>query len=99
MKKIFGSIQIFLVIAVSLLILALPAYLHCIQMSQIRFVSPELSFENPGQEGLADSEKELKVYGSNAFLIMLLSGTDLFEPSAYFSQALSLQQRIIVLRC
>jgi hypothetical protein len=100
MKKIFGGVQIFLVIAVSLFILALPAYLDYTQMSQIKFVSSDLSFENPSQEeGLADGEKELKVWGANAFLIVFLSGADLFEHSTCFFQALSLQRRIIVLRC
>ncbi|MGZ3538132.1 MAG: hypothetical protein ACXVAB_08885 [Thermodesulfobacteriota bacterium] len=101
MKKIFGGMQIFLIIAVSFFILGLPAYLDYTQMSQIKFVTSDLSFENPGQEeGLADSEKESKVDRSKAFLIMLLlCSTNLFEDSTYFSQALSLQERIIVLRC
>ncbi len=100
MKKTFEGIRIFLVVAVSLFILTLPAYLDYTQMSQIKFVSSDLSFENPNQEeGLADSERELKVYGSSAFLMMFLLSTNLFEHSSYSFQALSLQQRIVVLRC
>jgi hypothetical protein len=100
MKKTFEGIQIFLVIAVSLFILALPAYLHYTQMSQIKFVSSDLSFENPGQEeGLADSERELKVHGLRSFLVVFHLATYLFEHSPYFFQALPLQQRIIALRC
>jgi len=101
MKKRFKGIEIFLVIAISLFILALPAYLRCTQLSQTKFVSSDLSFENPGQEeGLPDNEKELKVYGPSALLIIFLLGTNLFEQSSYlFSRALSLRQRIVVLRC
>ncbi len=100
MKKTFEGIQIFLIVVVSLFILALPAYLHYTQISQIKFVSSDLSFENPDQEeGLADGEKELKVYGSSALLIVFLLGVNLLEHSPYLFQVLSLQQRIIVLRC
>jgi hypothetical protein len=100
MKKRFERIQIFLVIAISLFILGLPAYLRCTQLSQTKFVSSDLSFENPDQEEwLPDNGKELKVYGPSGFLIFLL-GTNLFEQSSYlFPQALSLRQRIVVLRC
>jgi hypothetical protein len=101
MKKRFKRIQIFLVIVVSLFILALPAYLRCTQLSQTKFVSSDLSLENPDQaEGLPDNEKELKVYGPSTLLTMFLLGVNLFEQSSYlFSQALSLRQRIVVLRC
>jgi hypothetical protein len=101
MKKRFKRIQIFLVIAISLFILSLPAYLLCTQLSQTKFVSSDLNFENPNQEeGLPANEKELKVYGSSGFLIIFLLGTNLFEQSSYLSsQTLSLRQRIVVLRC
>ena len=101
MKKRFKGIQIFLVIAISLFILALPAYLLCSKLSQTKFISSDLSFENPDQEeALPDNERELKVYGRSASLIIFLSGTNLFKQSSYlFSQALSLRQGIVVLRC
>jgi len=101
MKKRFKGIEIFLVIAISLFILALPAYLRCTQLSQTKFVSSDLSFENPGQEeGLPDNEKELKVYGPSILLIIFLLSTNLLEQSSYlFSRAFSLRQRIVVLRC
>ena len=100
MKKTFEGTQIFLFIAVSFFILALPAYLHYNQLPQIKFVSSDLSFENPNQEeGLANSERELKVYGSSAFLIVFHPATHLFEHAPHLFQALSLQQRIIILRC
>jgi len=101
MKKRFNSIQIFLVIAISLFILAFPAYLRCTQLSQSKFVSSDLSFEDSGQEeGLPDSEKELKVYGSSPLLIISDLATSLFEQSSYlFPQVLSLCQGIVVLRC
>jgi hypothetical protein len=101
MKKKFKGIQIFLVIAVSVFILALPAYLRCTQLSQIKFVSSDLSFETPVQEeGVPDNEKELKVYGPSTLLIIFLLGTNLFELSLHlFPQVHSLHQRIVVLRC
>ncbi len=101
MKKRFKRIQIFLVIAISLFILALPAYLRCTKLSQTKFVSSDLSFENPDQEeGLPDNEKELKVYGPSTLLIIFLLGTNLFEQSSQlFSQAPSLRQKTFVLRC
>jgi len=91
----------FLGIAISLFILAPPAYLRCTQLSQSKFVSSDLSFENPGQEeGLPDREKELKVYGSSALLITFDLSTNLFEHSFYlFSQTFSLRQKTFVLRC
>jgi len=101
MKKRFKSIQIFLVIAISLFVLALPAYLRCTHLSQTKFVSSDLSFESPDQEeGLPDNEKELKVFGPNAFPTLFVLATNLFDQSSHlFSPALSLRQRIVVLRC
>ena len=101
MRKKFKRIQILPVIAISLFILALPAYLRCSQPSQTKFVSSDLSFENPDQkEGLPDHEKEWKGYGPSALLIMFLLGSNPFEQSSYlFSQMLSLRQRIAVLHC
>ena len=94
-------IQIFLGIAISFPILALPAYLRCTQLSQSKFASPDLSFEDSGQEqGLPDSEKELKVYGASALLIISDLATNLFEQSfRFFSQRLFLHQKKLVLRC
>jgi len=60
-----------------------------------------LTFENQDQEeGLADNEKELQVYGSSALLIIFDLGTNLFGQSFHlFSQTLSLDQKPFVLRC
>jgi hypothetical protein len=101
MKKRLRRIQIFLVIAISLLFLALPTYLYCTNLSQTKSVSSDLTFENQDQEeGLADNEKELQVYGSSALLIIFDLGTNLFEQSFHlFSQTLSLDQKPFVLRC
>jgi hypothetical protein len=101
MKRRFKRIQIFLVIAISLSILALPAYLRCTQLSQSKFVSSDLSFENPDQEeGLPDNEKELKVYGSSPHLIIFHLDTHLFEQSSHlFFETLSPRQKTSVLRC
>ncbi len=101
MKKRFKRIQIFLGIAISLFILALPAFLRCTQLSQSKFVSSDLGFESPDrEEGLPDNEKELKVFGPSAFPINFLLVTNLFEqPSYLFPEALSVRQGIVVLRC
>jgi flagellar basal body-associated protein FliL len=101
MKKRFKSIQIFLVIAISLFILALPAYLRCTNLSETKFASSELGFENSGQEnGLPDNANELKVFGPTAFFTTFLLSTNLFVRSSHlFSQALSLRQKTFVLRC
>jgi hypothetical protein len=101
MKKRFKSIQIFLVIAISLFILALPAYLRCTNLSETKFASSDLGFENPGQEnGLPDNGNELKVFRPTAFSTTFLLSTNLFEQSSHlFSQALSLRQTTFVLRC
>jgi hypothetical protein len=101
MKRVLKGIPIFLVIALSLFILAFPAYLRCTQLSQFRFVSSDLSFENPVQEeGLPDNEKESKVYGSSAPFIILHLPANHFEQSSYpLSHTLSLHQKRFVLRC
>ncbi len=100
MKKTFDGIQAFLIVAVSVFILALPAYLHYTRLSQIKLISADLGFENSDQEGgLAGNEKESKVYGSTAFLMVFLLGRNLVEYFPRFFQALSLQQGIVVLRC
>jgi len=101
MKKRLKGTQIFLVVAISLFILAFPAYLRCTHLSQIKFVSSDLGFENPAQEeGVPDNEKELKVYGPITLFIIFLLGTNLFQlPFHFFPQALSFRQRIVVLRC
>ena len=101
MKKRFKSIQMFLVIAISLFILALPAYLRCTNLSETKFASSDLSFEKPDQEnGPSDYGNELKVFGPTALSITFLPGTNLFEQSSHsFSQALSLHQKTFVPLC
>ena len=101
MKKRFEWVEIFLVIAISVFILAHPAYLCCAKLLQTKFTPSDLSFENPDQEDrLPDNEKELKMYGPSTLLIMFLLGMTLFNQPFYLSrQALSFRQRIVVLRC
>ncbi len=101
MENRFKGIRIFLSIAIPFFILALPAYLRCTQLLQFRFVSPDLTFERQGQEeGLPDSEKELKVFASNALLIIFDLSTNPLEHSFHlFSQPFSLHQKTFVLRC
>ncbi len=101
MKKGFKNIQIFLVIAISVFILALPPSPGSTKPAQIKFVSSDLSFENPDQEErLPDSEHGLKVFGPTAFLTIFLLCTNVFQQSSHlFPRALSLRQRTSVLRC
>ena len=101
MKKRFKRIQILPVVAISLFILALPGYLQCARTSQAKFIASDLTFENPDhKDGLPDNEKELKGYRPGALLIMFLLGAIPFDESFHlFSQAPSLPQRIVVLRC
>jgi len=101
MNNRFQGLHLFLVITIPLLILAHPACLRSAQLSQAKFVTSDLSFDNPVQEdGLPDNEKELKIYGPSTFLMVFLSGITFFEQSSrLFSKALSLRQRIVVLRC
>jgi len=101
MKKRFESIQILLVIAISLFILAIPDYLRRTSLSETKLIHFELSFENPDQKnGPLDNENEWKVFAPTAFSIIFLLGTNLFERFSHlFSQALSLRQKTFVLRC
>ncbi len=94
------GIQTFLIMVVSLFILIFPAYLRCNELSQIKFVSSDIGFENPGQEdGVPDNQKQLKVYGAISFLIMFLSVINLFERFHFLPQAPFVFRRIVVLRC
>jgi hypothetical protein len=101
MKKRFKSKQIFLVMVISVFILALPAYLRCINLSEAKFLSTDLSFENPDQEnGPPDNENGLKVFGPSAFFITFFLGAYLFEqPSHFFPQLFSLHHQAFRLRC
>ena len=101
MKKGFENRQIFLAIAISLFILALPAYLRCTNLSETKFISFDLSFENSDQkDGPFDNQNGLRVFGPPAFFAIFLLDTNLFERSSHlFSQALSLRQKTFVLLC
>ncbi len=94
------GIQSFLIMVISLLILIFPTYLRCTQLSQIKFVSSDIGFENSGQEDrVPDSQKQFNVYGAISFLIILLSVINLLERFHFFSQTPSVFRRIVVLRC
>jgi hypothetical protein len=101
MKRRFKSIHIFLVIPISLFVLALPAFLRCSNLSETKFVSSELSFETPDQENeLAGNENELKIFGPSAFFTTFLLDTKFFEQYCHlFSQVISLRRNTLVLRC
>jgi hypothetical protein len=101
MKKRFKKTQIFLVTAISLLILAFPPYLRYTELSQTQFVSSDLSFANPDrEERLPDNEKELEGFGLSIILMMFFWITSLFEQfSRLFPRSLSLCQKTPLLRC
>jgi hypothetical protein len=101
MKERFKGIQIFLVIAISLFILAFPVYLRCNELSQIKFIRSDLSFEDPDQEEeLSNKEKELKGFVPTAFITVFLLGIKLLDPSSHlFPLSLSLRQETLILRC
>lgn len=102
MKKIFKRIQFFLVITISFFILIFPVYRCCANLSETKFNSPDLGFQNPGQEnGLPDNDNGLKVFEPAPFFAkFLLLDINLSKQSYHlFSQTLSLHQKTFVLRC
>jgi hypothetical protein len=101
MKQRSKSIQVFLIIPISLIVLALPAYLRCSNLPEIKFFSYELGFETPDQENeLAGNENELKIFGPSAFFTTFLPDTHFFEQYSHlFLQVISLRQNTLVLRC
>ena len=102
MKKRFKSIQILLVVVMSLTTLVLPAYLCSTNFFGTKIASSSLFFENPDQEkGLPDRDKdEIKIFGPAAFFSILLPAANLSEQSSRsFFRALPLRQRTPVLRC
>ena len=101
MKKRPKWIHIFQVMAISVFILAHPVYLRCTQLSETKFVSSDLSFENPDQEEeLPNKEKQLNGFVPTAFLTVFLLGIKLLDPSSHlFPLPLSLRQETLILRC
>ena len=95
------TIQVFLVMAISLAIPVSSAYVGYYTVASADFLSSNLGFEAFDQEYLlAANQSELKV----SPLIDLFSGfppgTNLFGvPSHISSQISSLDQKILVLRC
>jgi hypothetical protein len=101
MKKRFEIIQIPLIIIISLFVAAVPSYFRCAKLPQAKFVSSDLSFENPDQgEGIPFNQKELKVYKSTDLLRMVLLGVYPVEQTSHlFARPLSLHHKTPVLRC
>jgi hypothetical protein len=101
MKKRSKCIQVSLVIAISLFVLALPACLRCSNLSEIKFASSELSFETPDQEiELSDNENEHKTFGPTTFTPIFVPGANFFEQYPDIcSHVISLRQTTHVLRC
>ena len=101
MNKKFKGIQVFLPIAISLFILASPAYILSNKLPKIKFACSDLGFEIPDQEeGLSNKENESKGFGSTAFPTVFFLVTKLLNQSSHlFPLFLSLQQEIPILRC
>jgi hypothetical protein len=101
MKKGFKSLQIFLAMAICLIILALPAYLSCANLSETKIVSSDFAFENPDQEsGLPANETALRVSGPASSFTQSVLGSHLLErPSLLLFQNCSRHQDAFVLRC
>jgi hypothetical protein len=101
MKKRFKKIQIILVTAISLFIMALPAYLRYTKLLQTQFVSSDLSFANPDrEEGLPDNEKKMEGFELSYILMMSFWVTNLFEQSSHlFPRSFFLCQKTLFLRC
>ncbi len=94
-------VLIFLVIVISALIGALPAYLRHSNLKRAKLLSTDLSFENVDEESLLDDrQKQPKVFVSNAIFIMAYLGTNVFEHISCFScPTFSLDQTSMILRC
>jgi len=94
------SIQIILVIAVSLAIPVSSAYVGYYTVASADFLSPNLGFEAFDQEYLsAAHQSELKIFDSSIFF-RLPPGTYPFGLSPHLSsQISSLDQKTLVLRC
>jgi hypothetical protein len=99
MKKRFSAIQVFLAIAISLFILAFPAYRRVNKLSHIKFVRTVLSFEYPGQtEESSKEKKESKGFGLTAFCPVFLLGIKLLSLHLA-SLPIFLPQETFILRC
>ncbi len=95
------GIQILLVIAISLSILASSTYCQYYILAAADFLSPDLNFENYDQEILlAAHQSELKSFGfsggSNGLLLVAHVLSQFFHS---FSQVLSFDQKTLILRC
>ncbi len=101
MKRKQKGIQILLIIAISLSILASSTYCQYYVLAAADFLSPDLNFENYDQEILlAAHQSELKSFGfsgcSNGFLLVAHVFSQFFYP---FSPVLSLDEKTLILRC
>jgi len=94
-------IQILLVIVISAFTLVFPAYLRCSNLVGAKFLSTDLSFENPDQEDVFfGQQNELKSFFPIAFLIRLSTGTNLsYQISPFSSLTSFLDQKTLTLRC
>ncbi len=96
-----NTIQVILVIAISLVIPVSAAYVGYYTMASADFLSSNLGFEAFDQEYLfAANQSELKVSPVIGLFGGFQQGTDLFRVlSRISSQISSLDQKISVLRC
>jgi hypothetical protein len=100
-KRGLKGIQIILVIAISLSVLASSTYSEYYTLAAADFLSADLNFEIYDQEILlAASQSELKSFGSSGVSSGFLLVPYLFAQSFHsFSQVLSLDQKTLILRC
>ena len=101
MRKRFSAVQVFLAIAISLSILAFPAYRRFNKLAHIKFVRSVLSFEYPGQtEESSKEKKESKGFGLTAFCTVFLLGIKILNQSLdLVSLPIFLPQEVFILRC
>ena len=95
------SIQILLVIAISLAIPVSSAYVSYYTVASADFLSPNLGFEAFDQEYLAAANQSgLKIFDSSSFFKRVQLGIYPFGlPPHLSSQIFSLDQETLVLRC
>ncbi len=102
MNSRFRKTQPFLlVIAICFLLAVCPAYLQYNDLTEIDFLSPQPSFENPDQENLlTDEQSKIKIFVLNSSPGISLLGIFLREqiPNVAF-QIFSIDRPTAILRC
>jgi hypothetical protein len=96
-----NPIQIFLVIAVSVIILVFPAYFCCSNLAGVKLLSTDLSFENPDQDDIFSYQPgQAKAFLSTTFTTKSLPEAILFEQTSHFLLLASFpDHKASILRC